>query len=258
MWDKVTVVFDFYFFLFHNKVLLLRVQVSSLVLNTHTESYLRRSTSTHGFRAAVGAGQKRKVHDKGTVGFTVWPTSSSHYWAMLHTNNQETFCLSKQVCEENRSKSFWGWIMCVCKSEPSSFRSHRVKNNFIADHVLEGGIYFPGWGSTGWVCVHAFVHVRVCFCGSGRSALTSHTNTLFSGPVLMLSVLSCAPDELLDVTWLHECYEWLPGWDAQPRGESSHISGNEWQWERRRVGLHPIMLALAATQCCGLHAPQRK
>ncbi len=75
--------------------------------------------------------------------------------------------------------------VCVCKSEPSSFRSHRVKNNFIADHVLEGGIYFPGWdslpcrGSTGGVCVHAFVHVCVCFCSSGRSVLTSHTNTLF-------------------------------------------------------------------------------
>lgn len=59
-------------------------------------------------------------------------------------------------------------------------------------------------------CVCAFVHVSVCVCDNTSAAREEersvHTLAWFR-PVLMLSVLSCAPDELVAVTLLHECYE---------------------------------------------------
>lgn len=60
------------------------------------------------------------------------------------------------------------------------------------------------------LCACVFVHVCVCFCDNSSTPREEdrsvHTLALFR-PVLMPSVLSCAPDELVAVTLLHECYE---------------------------------------------------
>lgn len=111
----------------------------------------------------LASGQKRRerseVHYKGTVGFTVWANSSSHYRASSHTYNQETFCLSEKTEIQKREA-------CVCVCVCACTRASRAHSGVIELKITLLRIMFWKEGSTSQArtACHAGAAQAECVC----------------------------------------------------------------------------------------------
>lgn len=170
-----------------------------VVSSTLYKSQSRSDTHKHrGQPPRLASGQKRRerreVHDKGTVGFAVWPNSSSHYRATLHTYNQETF-LSVRAgsAKEDRSP----------ESTSLRTRASRAHSGVIELKITLLRIMFWKEGSTSQArtaCHAGAAHpecvcMRLCMCVcvfvAAAGARWLHTHKTHSSAGLSWWCLSC-------------------------------------------------------------------